>query len=238
MITVLSNATLDLRGQMLFNTPGENAILLIEDVSNVTIIGGTFNGGGLPWYEWRMMVKILGATNVTLEGCEFRNPIGDAVYIDGQANGVIVRDCRFYGNGTNRNGVSVTSAWNVQILRNTFSGMSRPDMPGAIDLEPDSADQPVWNVAIEGNAIDGGNARGIQIYNGIAHSTQFGEIIIKGNSITGPRQVGIGVWGSPRVTEGRVVLEGNTITGAQAPINQSYWENLQIAKKRKPRKRR
>ena len=63
----------------------------------------------------------------------------------------------------NRNGISVVNAWNVSILDNHLTGMTRPGMPGAIDLEPDSPDQACWNIRIERNIIEGGGGRGMLV---------------------------------------------------------------------------
>lgn len=218
MIIAESNRVYDLTGQTIWQSPEENSALHIEGVENVTVRGGTFVGTGLPWYEWRMMIKVLGSRNILLEKIRFQDPVGDAVYIDQGSDGVTIQNSGFYGTGANRCGIGLISGWNVSILRNEFVGMSRPDMPGAIDLEPDTADQPIWNVLIEGNTISGGNGCGIQLYNGIAHATQFGEITIQHNTITGSRRVAIGCWGSPQVTEGRVTVQQNTISGAEANV--------------------
>jgi len=218
MIVAQSNQTYDLRGQVITLSPTEDAALLIEGVSNVRVIGGTFDGAGLPWYEWRMMIKVLNASYISIEGTQFLEPVGDAVYIDQFADTVNVLDCRFAGHSQNRCGVGLICGRNVRILRNSFEGMSRPDMPGAIDLEPDTETQQVWNVLIESNIIEGGNGRAVQLYNGIAHSPHIGEITIRNNIIRGEREVAIGCWGSPQVNEGRVDVWGNDISGATVKL--------------------
>lgn len=218
MIVAQSNQTYDLRGQVIPVDPNEDTAMLILGVENVRVIGGTFVGSGLPWYEWRMMIKVLGAHNVVIEGTQFTDPVGDAVYIDDFSDTVDITDCSFFGSGQNRCGVGLICGSNVRILRNGFVGMSRPDMPGAIDLEPDTADQQIWNVVIDSNYIEGGNGRAVQLYNGIAHCPNIGEITIQHNSIRGPREVAVGCWGSPNVTEGRVTVRGNDITGATTPL--------------------
>jgi hypothetical protein len=213
-MNVASNTTLDLRGQYLTFEPGERSIIDIAGSENVTILGGVFDGQGQEWNEGRHMIRVLGAVNVTITDAEFRNPIGDGIYLDQGAAYVTIRNNRFFGSSQNRNGISVVNAWNVWILNNHFVGMTRPGMPGAIDLEPDTADQACWDIHVERNIIEGGAGRGIQVYNEIAHATQLGSIVIKDNVITGSRDIAIACHGSPKVTEGSVVVEQNEITGA------------------------
>jgi hypothetical protein len=224
-MNVASNTTLDLRGQYLTFDPGARSILEIPGSENVTILGGTFDGQGLPWDEARHMIRVLGAVDVTIQDCEFRNPISDGILVyDGAAN-IVIRNCRFFGSSQNRNGVSVVDGWNVSILNNHFVGMTRPGMPGAIDLEPDAPHEACWNIRVEGNVIEGGAGRGIQVYNEIAHCPQLGYITIKGNVITGSREIGIACHGSPYVTEGSVVVEQNEITGAGTKL---YVSQMQV----------
>jgi hypothetical protein len=112
--------------------------------------------------------------------------------------------------------------------------MSRIDMPGAIDLEPNVSTDEVWNVWIHHNTIEGGGSKGIQLWNGMAHA-RFGEILIEDNTIRGPRDVGIWCGGSSVVQEGPVTIRRNTITGAATPV---LIENMTVDWDGAPRKKR
>ncbi len=246
-MNVGSGNFLDLRGQVLRFDVGANEILDIANAWNVTILGGTFDGGDQPGNDgnwntamFRQMIRVRGGGNITIQDCEFRNPIADAIFVTDGASYVTIRNCRFYGNGTNRQAISIIHAWNAWILNNHSVGMARPDQPGHIDLEPDTPEQAVWNVHIEGNVLEGGNARGIQCYNEIANARQFGEVSIQRNIIRGTRDIGIAVQGSPVITEGRVVVAGNDISGAAHKVYVSQWDVQveQDGKKKHHRKKR
>jgi hypothetical protein len=56
-------------------------------------------------------------------------------------------------NAENRNGVSVIDCDHCVIERNTFVRLTRPDMPGAIDLEPNHQDEFIHDVALINNTI-------------------------------------------------------------------------------------
>ena len=114
---------------------------------------------------------------------EFRNPVSDAICIglievppiqDYPCDDIVIKYCQSYGNGQNRQFVSVVNAYNVQILNNKSFDMSRSDQPGHIDIEPFRQDQAAWNIVVQGNYIEGGNARGIQAYNEIARTRTWG----------------------------------------------------------------
>jgi hypothetical protein len=131
--------------------------------NGVTIDGLKFDGniqnqGGI-WNQHRHQVRVQGNySDILVKNCDFYNIIGDGVYINvgsGGNNGhtIEVHDCTFTAANDNRNGVSVTSGTNVHVHHNTFSNMARGDMPGAIDVEPNSAFDIVADILVEYNTI-------------------------------------------------------------------------------------
>lgn len=89
-----------------------------------------------------------GCTGLAVRRCAFRAFQGDGIYVAGSAyatgaerhnEDVSIRDCLFDGvNDQNRQGVSITDGTRVLIEGNLFRDCSRPDMPGAVDIEPEA----------------------------------------------------------------------------------------------------
>ncbi|MGI5193036.1 right-handed parallel beta-helix repeat-containing protein [Streptomyces sp. CA-288835] len=140
----------------------DDAILRVGG-NGVTVDGVKFDGNiknqGSIWNQHRHQVRVQGNySNILVKNCDFYNIIGDGVFINvgsGGNNGhtIEVRDCTFTGANDNRNGVSITSGTNVHVHHNTFKNMARGDMPGAIDVEPNSASEIVSDILIEYNTI-------------------------------------------------------------------------------------
>lgn len=123
----------------------------------------------------------------------FKNPSGDCIYVNkkysGEASTVIPYDinvtgCRFSGTNINRNGISVITAFNMVIDGNHFYQMTKANMPGAIDLEPNNISETIFNVAITNNTFNGCKG-GIATYiTGTTYSnyTSIRNISIIGNN--------------------------------------------------------
>lgn len=153
----------------ILKTPNSSTTAVSDDSilrvggNGVTIDGLKFDGNiqnqdGI-WNQHRHQVSVHGNySNIVVRNCEFYNIIGDGVYINvgsGGNNGhtIEVRDCTFTAANNNRNGVSVTSGTNVHVHHNTFTNMARPDMPGAIDVERNSASDIIADILVEYNTI-------------------------------------------------------------------------------------
>ncbi len=242
-----SGQTYDLTGQHL-RQGSDQAIIIIADAQYVTIQGGILDGENSGWTNgavdmFRHSILIWNSAHIRIK-TSFRNPVSDAICIgliegsiqDFPCDDIIIENCDCYGNSQNRQFVSVVNAYNVIIRHNHSVDMARADQPGHIDIEPFRPDQVAWNIRVEDNLCEGGAARGIQAYNEIANSPQFGEISILRNTIRGARDVGIACQGSPVVNEGRVTVEGNSVSGATHPY---YFSNMEVTQgKRKHKKKR
>lgn len=92
-------------------------------------------------------LQLSGVSNFLAERVEFRGFRGDGIFMGSPAvaipthnQGVTIRSCRFDGlNGQNRNGVSIVDCVDWLIDGCAFLNMTRPDMPGAIDIEPEKS---------------------------------------------------------------------------------------------------
>ena len=119
------------------------------------------------------LVNLAGVEEVRIERVAFVAFQGDGLILSsGRVPGserhnrdVRVADCVFDGvNHQNRNGISVIDGDGIRIERSAFRNCTRPNMPGAIDFEPDNnAFAIIRNVLIQGCRFDnvGGNVGAI-----------------------------------------------------------------------------
>lgn len=122
------------------------------------------------------LAALSGVTRATIERVTFRGFRGDGLYIGssetaGQERhniGVTVRKSLFDGvNNDNRNAISIIDGDGVTIEDNRFVNVTRSNMPGAIDAEPDANTFPIIrNIIVRGNAFDhiGGSVGVLSIF--------------------------------------------------------------------------
>lgn len=186
-----------------------------------TITGLTFDGDQArqcgQWSEHRHALRVNGA-GVLVTGDTFRDLIGDGVYATG-ADGLRVSQNEFDGDHANRNGVSLISGSNVTISDNTFSSMSRPDMPGAVDIEPNTADEAVAGVQVTGNTVNDPAAHGIVVWD--SAGAPVSGVVISGNTVTGgPAQMAGGA--AILTAYAADTVTGNTVSGVPALNGAEY----------------
>ncbi|ALV32074.1 hypothetical protein AS200_08525 [Streptomyces sp. CdTB01] len=179
-------------------TSGSDDATLRVGGDAVTVDGLRFDGNsrnqGDVWSQHRHQIRVQGDhSDIRITNCAFYGIIGDGVYINigsGGNNGhtVEIRDCAFTAANDNRNGVSVTSGTRVHVHHNTFTNMARHDMPGAIDIEPNSASDTVAAILVEDNTITRADLSGTGARYGIlaAMSACVGtDIVFRNNKISG-----------------------------------------------------
>ena len=122
---------------------------------------GTVDSDGFS--EFLPLLDIRGAMNVSVSKCNFIGFRGDGIYIGETGtrkeiyhnSKITISECIFDGvNKDNRNGVSVIDGEDIVIDKCMFKNMSRPDMPGAIDLEPNKRHNILKNIRISQNKFD------------------------------------------------------------------------------------
>ncbi len=217
-IEVPSGTTVDLTNITLRYPPQAEfqSLLDIAGASNVEVFGGTFDGNvqGQPiWQEQQHAIKVRGSTHVTIHDCTFVNLSGDGVLVYEASNDVTVQRCTFRGQNTNRNGVSITNAEHCRITDCTFEGMTRPDMPGPIDLEPDVPQERVADILIARNEIVGTGQpvqAAINVFNAIANAP-IANITIEQNRIRNSFQRAVWVVGGGAGLEQNIVIRDNDI---------------------------
>ena len=217
-IEVPSDTTVDLTNIVLRYPPNAEfrSLLDIAGSSNVEVFGGTFDGNvqGQPtWREQQHAILVRGSTHVTIRDCNFVNLSGDGVLVYEASNDVTIQRCTFRGQNTNRNGVSITNAQHCRITDCTFEGMTRPDMPGPIDLEPDEPQERVADILIARNEIVGTGQpvqAAINVFNAIANAT-IADITIEQNRIRNSFQRAIWIVGAGTGREQDIVIRNNDI---------------------------
>jgi hypothetical protein len=142
--------------------------------------------------EFIALVAFGGVSNSAIKDCTFIGSRGDGVYIGnfGGSNprqnfNITVSGCVFNGvNKENRNAVSVVSCEQCLIEGNRFTNYSRSNMPGPIDLEPDSAVDIVRNIKIVNNVFEANGGSSCIKYNGNAAplNVKMSDILISGNT--------------------------------------------------------
>ncbi|MDP9334781.1 MAG: right-handed parallel beta-helix repeat-containing protein [Actinomycetota bacterium] len=201
-VVVLGNLT-TLRTQNNSTTTTTNdALLDIGAASGVDVSGLVFDGNianQTAWSQWRHAVRVMDASNVRIHDNIFVNLQGDGIYISHLgatttpcSSAIDIYDNQFIGSHQNRNGISLVCAEGVKIHQNSFSEMSRPDMPGSIDMEPNIVSDLLNDIQIYGNTIDAGTAGpayaqyGILVFDRGAHAPVT-NVSVYDNTIRGPQ---------------------------------------------------
>ncbi|MDR3591520.1 MAG: right-handed parallel beta-helix repeat-containing protein [Negativicutes bacterium] len=186
------------------NNTTAGTLFLAQSVTNIKIENIIFDGNiqNNAFDQHKHCITLLAANNVQISSCTFINIIGDGVYISyplytlqpGSSN-VTITDNKFLGSNTNRNGVSLISCSNITITGNKFDKMARYDMPGAIDLEPNTAAESISHVKVSNNTFTNGDSPAPLYQMAVAVANVFGslidDIIISDNYIDGKFYNGI-----------------------------------------------
>lgn len=120
-----------------------------SNLRNITIVDLTFRGTGdvSGINENQAMVHMSGVSDATITRCRFVGMQGDGVMLSTTTSAgnerhnerITISDSLFDGLGNyGRNGVSVIEGKDVTIESCTFRNTSANNMPGAVDIEPDT----------------------------------------------------------------------------------------------------
>jgi Right handed beta helix region len=214
-LVVPSNITVDGNGSVL-ETPADSttphsdeAIMQVssgDTIRNFTFDGNVHNQNGV-WTQHRHEIIIGTSSDITIEHNTFRNLIGDGIYSNG-ALSLIIDYNKFYGDHSNRNGISIISGSQVRIYENTFWSMSRPDMPGAIDLEPNQPWETLSDVLVENNTVNDPAHFGMLEWDSLQGA--ISNITFKDNVINGGSAI-VGGGSGILIAYGSATVIGNTI---------------------------
>ena len=150
--------------------------------------------------EHQHLLNLNGVTRCLVEGVGFTGFRGDGIYLGSSNRGaterhnqdVAIRQCTFDGvNHQNRNAISVIDCDGLSIDGCRFERVSRPDMPGAIDLEPDANPfHVVRNVRITRNwfADIGGGVGVVSMVVPAKMATPPEDVVVSHNEVQGARR--------------------------------------------------
>ena len=150
------------------NSASNYAVLLIDDVDNVVVTGGTVQGERNEHTgtsgEWGHCIAVKnGATNITLDNIRLIDGWGDGVYINNVTDivtrNLIIDNCR-------RNGISVISATNYLSDNDNIKNINGTDPQFGVDIEPNENTDVLKNVVFRNlhtyNCTEGGFVASLQ----------------------------------------------------------------------------
>jgi hypothetical protein len=133
--------------------------IIIRDIQ----LRGTVDTDGFS--EHRHLLNLNAASDVLVENVHFIAMRGDGIYLGGgnvpdierHNTNVTIRGCFFDGLiNDNRQAISIIDGDNILIENNVFDRISRPDMPGVIDIEPNNFSEAYYivnNIVINNNTF-------------------------------------------------------------------------------------
>jgi hypothetical protein len=177
-----------------------------DTIRNLVFDGNVHNQNGV-WTQHRHAITIGTANDIRIDNNIFRNLIADGIYSNG-ASSLTIDHNQFYGDHSNRNGISIISGSHVWIYKNMFWSMSRPDMPGAIDLEPNLSSETLSDVLVDDNTINNPAHFGMLVWDSLQGA--LSNITFKDNVINGGPAV-VGGGSGILIAYGLATVEGNYI---------------------------
>jgi hypothetical protein len=118
-----------------------------KNLKYISIRNLRFEGqsGNVPFDEKYHLLNLNGVTDAEVVACWFVKYVADGIYLGSSNAGgverhnirVTIRDCYFDGvTKNNRNGISIIDGTDIIVDSCKFTRSGRPDMPAAIDIEP------------------------------------------------------------------------------------------------------
>ena len=187
-LSLKSNVTLRLaNGAALKAIPNDSdhySVLRIANVSNVAVIGGTFEGDRNAHSgktgDWGMGIWIgKGAEHVTISGVTATKMWGDGFYIQDANN---VRLCSVVAENNRRQGLSIIQVNGLEIKKSTFKNTHGTRPSAGIDIEPDNDEEHVTNVRIHDSQFLDNAGAGIAV---VAKKSLVSNIEITRNQFFG-----------------------------------------------------
>jgi hypothetical protein len=199
-------------------------------IESITLRGRSVEGG---FREHVHNINAMGVKTLVIHNVSFEAFQGDGLYLGTSFSAtepvahnseVIVSNSEFRGvNSENRNGISIIDCNGCIIEHNSFSDLSRPDMPGPIDIEPNRLDEVIQNIIVRNNTIKGTNGAGaisVAIRAGVFQQPPR-HILLEGNFIEHAK-IGIRIVKSYTAsTQGErlgINIRGNTLRGTGHPL--------------------
>jgi len=226
----------------ILSNPGGGATLHDISIEQLTLRGRSVQDG---FSEHVHNLLVVGVTRLSVRKVSFEAFQGDGVYLgtrlrpaDAVAHNssVMVDANAFDGvNAQNRNGVSVIDCTHCMIDSNSFSRITRPDMPGAIDLEPNQRDELINDVAVTNNTISGsgGSAGAISVSLAFKDFLQGpGHILIQNNQVQNAKTGIFVLWEGPVTSQTPsldTLIWGNVVSNVDHPLQLDGVAGITIA---------
>jgi parallel beta-helix repeat protein len=184
-----SNMTLSMSsGAVLKAIPNNQsgyAIIQIENVSDVNVMGGTVQGERAQHTgttgEYGMGIKIYGSNNIVIEGVTAKDTWGDGFYLGG-ASTVNTTFCSVIADNNRRQGMSITSADGVVIKNSIFKNTNGTRPMTGIAVEPNEGDS-VNDVQILNSQFLNNYGGGFMTYLGASGVRSITNMTIDGNTM-------------------------------------------------------
>ena len=196
------------------NDQGHSAVLLLQSVADVNIVGGVIEGeraGHLGSEgEWGMGLSILSSQRVAVDGVTARECWGDGFYI-GDAGSRDITLCGVLADHNRRQGLSITQGKRLVVRDSVFQRTEGTEPEAGLDIEPDRGDA-VDQVLIERNVFRDNAGGGLQIGPAVADRqvTFVTGVRVEDNDVIGN---GVGALSPPNYGIQLQASSGNTLRG-------------------------
>jgi parallel beta-helix repeat protein len=156
-------------------------VINTSQASNLEIYGGQLVGDRNQHKgttgEWGFGIRISGGQHIKIHDMKISDMWGDGICTGEYPDDVVIQ--RILATNNRRQGLSITTGTNFQVLDSEFSYTNGTAPQYGIDIEPDNPDKGNYarHILIQGNYIHHNKAGGIQPYK----NTQ--DIVIKDNKI-------------------------------------------------------
>lgn len=207
---------------------------LLHDITieNVTLRGRSTQDG---FSEHIHNLSAAGVERLSIQNVRFEAFQGDGIYLGTRrrANGEITHNSEikiidnvFEGaNNENRNGISIIDCLHCVVEHNVFFHVSRPSMPGAIDIEPNQTNEVIRGVMIRNNTITGNNG-GVGAISVALNLRDFletpNQIVIEDNHIENSKYGITMLWRGAPLTGStpslNSVIRNNVVRGVDRPL--------------------
>jgi hypothetical protein len=167
-------------------------VLLIENVRDVTVLGGTILGERSSHRgetgEHGMGIGIFGSQNVIIRQTTVRDCWGDGIYVggrgfEGQSRDVRIENCVCDGN--RRQGLTIAAVENCTVVGGKFVNTKGTLPASGIDIEPNRDKPGAQNIVIEGAVCSDNEGHGLTLSQVHTHQVRVTGLVANRNGMSG-----------------------------------------------------